>query len=390
MKHTADQASPSLSPDASRRVIIGAILLVTLVGVSLSVSNPLLALEMERWGISSTVSGLTATLAGLGNVLAVPFVPFLAKRYGVKYVLATNLAIATLACIAFWLWQSLGAWFALRFVLGAAIGVLFVLSEFWINAAAPPHQRGRVMGLYATALYFGFAFGPALLGSVGTSGPAPYFTMAAILCLGLVPLATIGAATPQLDGAGKNSVMSFIRSAPTATFAAFVFGAIETGIVTQLPVHGLRLGFAERDATLLLTGFTLGNVLFQLPLGLLSDRVDRRKLLLSMALISAGFAASLLLAQSNFWLNWGILFALGGISGGIYTVGLAHLGSRFSGMDLVSANAAFVMLYSMGLMIGPPLIGLGMDLAGPTGLPVLTALGLMSYAMLVAARLKSR
>ena len=372
------------------QVIAAAILLVTLVGIALSVSNPLLSLEMERWGVSSTLSGLTATAAGLGTVLAVPLVPKLSRQFGVPTVIGISLAISALGMMAFYFVPDVLAWSLLRFVLGCGIGIIFTLAEFWINAAADPARRGLVMGIYATALYAGFAVGPMLLALVGTTGVLPFFFTAGLMALGLIPLALTGRKTPRIDQPASGSIARFVFSVPIATFGALIFGAVETGAIVLLPVHNVRLGYPEQDAALLLSAFTLGNVLFQLPLGLLSDRVDRRKLLLFLASASTLLALSLPYGPPGFWPFAGLLLLLGGMSGAIYTVGLAHLGERFSGADLASANAAFVMLYSFGLMVGPPAIGYGMDKAGAFGLPVALGLLLGLYAALVLTQLRLR
>lgn len=369
------------------RVIVAAILLVTLAGIALAVSTPLLALEMERWGTSSTVAGLTATAAGFGTVLAVPLVPVLARRFGVPALLGFSLTISAAALVLFYFLPGILAWTLIRFVLGAAVGLIFALSEFWINAAAPAGRRGMVMGLYATALYAGFAVGPLLLTLVGTSGLLPYLFMGALMALGIIPLVLAGRATPVIDEPASGSVAGFVLAAPSATIGALIFGAAETGIITQLPVHNVRLGFGEADAALLLSAFTLGNVLFQLPIGLLSDRMDRRVLLLILATLSTLLAALLPFGPPGFLRFAALLFLLGGFSGAIYTVGLAHLGARFSGADLAAANAAFVTLYSVGLMAGPPFIGVGMDRGGALGLPVALAAMLGLYALLVAMRM---
>lgn len=369
------------------RVIVAAIVLITLVGVALSVANPLLSLEMERWGVSSTLAGLTASAAGFGTVLAVPLVPRMARRIGVPPMLAGSLLIAAVSMLLFHVWRDLWAWTALRFLLGCTIGIAFTLSEFWINAAADPARRGMVMGFYATALYAGFASGPLLLTMTGTTGLLPYALTGALMLLGLIPLALTGRKAPRIDAPARHSVLRFLVAVPTATFGALTFGAAETAVIIQLPVHNVRLGYEERDAALLLSAFTLGNVLMQVPLGWLSDRMDRRWLLFLLAAGSSVLALALLAGPPGFWRFAGLLFALGGVSGAIYTIGLAHLGARFSGADLVAANAAFVLLYSVGLMVGPPAIGLGMDLAGRTGLPVTLSLMFGLYAALVLARI---
>jgi MFS family permease len=370
------------------RVIVAAILLITLVGIALSVSNPLLSLSMERWGISSTLSGLTATGAGLGTVLIVPLVPWLARSLGIPLVLGGALVVSALGMAAFSLFPSVIAWAGLRFLLGCGLGLIFTLAEYWINAAAPPERRGLVMGCYATAIYAGFALGPLIFGLVGTKGALPFLVTGGIMALGLIPLVLAGRRAPRLDEPAKGTVLGFILAAPTATFGAFIFGALETGLIIMLAVHAVRLGFTEREAGTLLSAFTLGNVLFQLPIGLLSDRIDRRKLLFALAGLSALVALALPFGPPDLWRLAGMLFLLGGTSGAIYSVGLAHLGARFTGTDLAAANAAFVMLYSIGLMVGPLLIGYAMDRAGALGLPLAAAALLGGYALLVLARLR--
>jgi MFS family permease len=370
-------------------VIAAAILLVTLVGLSLSLFIPLLSLEMERRGISATMSGLNTATAGLGTLVAVPFVPRLAARFGVRPLLALCLTVSAGAGLLFPL-LPFEAWFPLRFLFGALLGVLFTLSEFWITAAAPPARRGLVMGIYATSLSAGFALGPLILAGLGTQGLAPYAAGAGLYLAALLPLLAAGGATPRLDGERAPPVLATMLAVPVATFAALVFGAIETGGFALLPVYGLRIGQDETAAAALVSLVAAGNILSQVPIGLLSDRVDRRKLLLAIGLAGAGGALLMPVASASPWLFGAVLVVWGGITGGLYTVGLAHLGSRFRGGDLVAANAAFVMLYSAGLIVGPPLVGIGMDGLGPHGFAVALAAMLAAYAALVAFRLLAR
>lgn len=383
-----DQPTPPTAHNL--RVIISAAAIVTLVGVSLSVSGPLLSLEMERWGTPSTMVGLSAALAGLGNLLTVPFVPKLARWMGVKTLIAIMLVLSAGLHVAFWLLPSFVIWAGFRFVLGGAIGTLFVLSEYWIAAAAIPARRGIVMGAYSTALGMGFAIGPMMLALTGTTGALPYIATALVILTGALPLLLIGREAPRVDGHAKAPVTAFIRIAPAATFAALTVGALEIGAFTQLPIHGLRLGLPETEAAKLVSAFAIGNVLFQIPVGWLADRFDRRKVLLGTAFGAITLATSLLLTGSGFWLNALVLMGLGGLTGALYTVGLAHLAHRFTDADLVSANAAFVMLYSVGQMAGPPLIGAGIDLAGVAGAPIVMALVASAYATLVLAKIGTR
>jgi MFS family permease len=129
-------------------------------------------------------------------------------------------------------------------------------------------------------------------------------------------------------------------------------------------------------------------VLVQLPLGILSDRVrDRRHLLLALALFSLTGVLAMTAATDNWTLLAIVLFLWGGAVGGLYTVGLAHLGSRLTGRDLASANAAFIFCYALGMLTGPQMIGICMDHFGPNGFSAALSVFFVLYIALTLQRL---
>jgi len=233
----------------------------------------------------------------------------------------------------------------------------------------------------------GFAGGPAILSLVGTSGWAPYLIGAAFFCLAAIPVLIGAAGAPELEKDSSRGVLSLLRIAPAATLAAFIFGAVETGLINFLPLYSLRRGLTGSEAAILLTVAELGNVGLQLPLGLISDRVDRRKLLLACA--SIALVGSLLIPHLaiDSWAMWATVFFTTGICAGLYTVGLALLGARFDGAALATANAAFVMLYSVGLIVGPTAVGGGMQLLDPHGFAWTIAMFLALYVLVVAGQI---
>jgi MFS family permease len=391
MTSSHPQAATREAFDRSRiAAITAAISCVTAVGVALSLSIPLLSLELERMGVSGTLIGLNTAVAGIASICTIPFVPRLAARVGVLPLLWICVVVAAATLLAFKVLYSFAWWFPLRFLFSAALGPLFVLSEYWINAAAPPQRRGLVMGIYATVLSLGFAAGPGLLTAVGTSGWPPYVAGAALFGLTALPLLLARGLSPEVGGGTGRSVASFIVAAPSATIAALIFGMVETGGFALLPVYGLQLGFDAAAAAFLVSVLALGNVVFQVPIGLLSDRVDRRRLLLAIATFGC-FAGALIPAVADHrLLLYGLLFVWGGVTGALYTVGLAHLGARFTGADLASANAAFVLLYSVGLVVGPPAVGAGMDALPPHGFALSLAALFGIYVIIVLWRLRSQ
>jgi MFS family permease len=360
-----------------------AIALIAVVGFSLSLFIPLLGISMERMGVSATLSGLNTAIAGLGTLCALPFVPGLAARVGIRVMILGAVVVSAATAIGFHL-LPFAWWFPLRFTFGITIGTLFVLSEYWITAAAPPDKRGVVMGIYATVLAIGFASGPLLLTLTGTVGALPYLAGAALFLLALVPLALSGPHMPALEKHGQSPVLPMMLAVPVATFAALVFGAIETGGFALFPAYGIRNGMNDVSAATLISIVAAGNVISQIPIGWLSDHLDRRLVLLMCALVGVAGCIAMPFALYDFRIFAAVLFVWGGFTGGLYTVGLAHLSARFSGIELANANAAFVMLYSVGLVVGPPLVGLSMDQFGKHGFALALGLMLAAYALLVA------
>lgn len=363
---------------------------VSLVGVALSLSIPLLTFAMERRGVSGTLIGVNTAMGGLATLAVAPLIARAAGILGVRPLLIGALALGAATILGFAVVEPFWAWFPLRFAFGAALAVLFVLSEFWINAFAPERSRGLVMGVYATSLSIGFAAGPAILAATGSEGLAPYLVCAGLYGAAALPVLFARGLAPTLERPTEGrGVMFFILVAPIATIGAFVFGAVETGGFAFLPLFGSDVGLKPEHAALLVSMMAVGNIASQIPIGLVSDRVDRRKLII--ALCAAGLAATVaipLLAGEAVWL-FAMVAVWGGLVGGLYTVALAHLGARFSGVDLATANAAFVTMYSLGLVAGPPFLGLGYDVMRPNGVFIAVGLMLATYIAIAAARMRT-
>jgi MFS family permease len=374
--------STDFAPTASQTTaaLAAAIALIAAVGIGLSLSLPLLSVEMERMGVSGVAIGISTAVAGLASIALAPKVPQIAARFGPGRVIAAALLACAATLIAFKLTMDYWLWLPLRFVYSASLATLFVLSEYWIAVAAPAARRGFVMGIYASVLSAGFAVGPAILALVGTQGWAPYLAGVSLFGLACLPLLVAWRRLPAIAGKQRHPIAGYLLAAPLAATAGFASGAVETGAIALLPVLGLRLGFDGTGAALLVTAMALGNVVSQIPIGWLSDHVDRRRLLASIAALSMIAVA---------WLAWiatpgalsvyALVLVWGACVGGFYTVGLAHLAARFTAADLVGANAAFVVMFNVGLLAGPPSIGAALDISTRLGFSI----GAAVFALLV-------
>ena len=237
----------------------------TAVGVGLSLSVPLLSLEMERMGrVGHSEIGANTAIAGIAAImngaLRAAYCPGANRRAapalgrGDPFRAVPRRLQAHLRQIVIW--------FPLRFVFSMALGG--ALRAVGILDQTPPPRRGdaaSVMGIYATVLALGFAAGPAVLALVGTQGWAPYLAGAGLCLVAALPLLLARGISPRIDhGKPGRTVLSFLLAAPAATVAALIFGAVESGGFAILPLYGLELGYTAANAAFLASIMALGNV----------------------------------------------------------------------------------------------------------------------------------
>ncbi|MBB4954237.1 MFS family permease [Agrobacterium vitis] len=367
--------------------LIAAISSISAVGIAIGLGLPLLSIILEKRGIAPTMIGLNSAMAGIAAMIAAPITTRLALKWGVAQTMIIAVFLAAASSIGFYYATDFWMWFPLRLVFHGATTTLFILSEFWVNAAAPPSRRGLVLGIYATVLSVGFAAGPFLFSMVGSDGVLPFAIGACAILLAAVPVFIARNESPALHEKPGMHFLRYIFLVPTATAAVFVFGAVEVGGLSLLPIFATRSGFTEAQSALLLTVMGVGNMAFQIPLGMLSDRLKDRRLLLT-ALATIGLAGSLLLPfiSSNWLAIATVLLFWGGCVSGLYTIGLSHLGSRLTGSDLAAANAAFVFCYAVGTVAGPQVVGAAIDMGGTSGFAWSIAGFFALYVLLSIAR----
>ncbi len=367
-------------PVAERRrwSLAVAMVSVAVFGLSVGQAAPLISLLLETRGIDATLNGLSAATTSVGIVLG----PWLAQRgirlLGISRFLLLCFALDILLFLSMKLFDGLAAWFVLRFLLGLVGSNIFTASEAWINSLAGSVGRGRIVGLYGAMLSAGFGIGPLLLALTGIDGWAPFIANTVIVLVAMIPLLAIRDPGGALGTKPTTAPWTIVARAPVVFLTVLLFGVFEMALMVLLPVWGLRSGLGEKFGAATLSAIYLGAITLQVPIGFLSDRIGRLPVLQLCGAV--GLVGALLLATQalpTLWL-FALLFVWGGTVSAIYVMALSMAGDRFSGSDLVSANAALISVYGLGSLTGPVLGGVAMDYWNPQGLPA-------AFAVLFAA-----
>jgi MFS family permease len=366
--------------------IAAAITCITIAGTGLSLGLLLISFVLDARGVSGLTIGLIATMGGLATVIVSPLTPSLIERIGLMPTLVAAIVLMALSFGSLYWIDALWLWFVLRFLNGIAIAVLLVSTEFWINSLIASRRRGLVLGIYTAAQSIGFAAGPALLAAIPPEGFWPFAVGSGLMLLAAIPALAGASSTPRIGKTTRGSILTLLAAMPTAMLAAFTFGAIEGGM-NLLPIYGLRVGKPETVAALLATAVALGNVVFQLPIGFISDRIDRHKVLLACGVVALTATMLIPFAAAKTMFFFGLLVVWGGVVAALYSVGLALVGSHYHGAALARANATFVMLYSIGRVVGPAAAGAGIDLWNPHGFALAMALFVSLYVAVAGLRI---
>jgi MFS family permease len=343
-------------------------------GAAQGLSSPLFTLLMQKQGMSPGLIGLSAAMMPLGLILSASFVPAAVRLVGARNLAVGCSLIGALCFLGIGYLQNWVAWYIIRFIIGVVINPLYILGEVWALSLAPPSRRGRVMGVFNTLMGAGYAAGPFTLTLVGISGWAPFSVGVGgfMLCAVILRLVSSKLTGFEDDGQPSGSFVGFARLAPALLLAVLVSAAVQQSTYALVPVFGAAYGLPEAVLAALVMALSLGNILLQIPLGLLAERFGGRAMILACAMATTACALLLpLLILTP--LIWGVLLVMGAVGYGVYTMALVELGSRFKGTLLVTGNAAFALLWGVGGIVGPPGAGLLMQGIGPLGLPVVIA-----------------
>jgi len=347
---------------------------------------PLVALTLESRGIDAVIIGANSSMSPIGVILASALTPSLVRKFGTITVFYMGVGLSFLAMLAMPLVDNLAVWFGLRLLIGMGIAGPWVISETWINQASTVATRARIMAIYTSVLAAGFAVGPLLLATVGIGTTIGFVLCAILFGTGALPIWWVRHHAPALDQAHKTPMLGILARAPTILGAAFVAGLMDAAIFSFLPIYGLRIGLAEQSAIALLSLFLIGNLLFQLPIGWLADKLNRRTVLAVCAGISAVGPIVVALVADNLLMAALPLLIWGGTAWSLYSIALAMLGDRFQGTALATGNAAFVIAFEIANVIGPPMAGGALELWPPHGLIAFMSAAGGVYFVIVVAR----
>jgi MFS family permease len=339
-----------------------------------------LLLLMIGNGLQGTLLGVRATLedfnmAAIGLIMSLYYVGYLmGSIYVPKFltsvghirVFAALASLASATVLLHGIFLNEWLWGIIRIFTGFSYAGLYIVAESWLNNISTNKVRGKVVGIYMFITFGGMVLGQILL-NLSDPGRIELFILTSVLVsFALIPISLSSRPVPEFEEPEHVSLKRLYIISPLGLFGAFSVGAI-TGIMFGIgAVYATDIGMSLGQVSTFMAVYILGGVLFQIPIGWLSDRFDRR-----VALIAVSFLTGILCIGCYFTsINPGLFLYLttllfGGLSLSLYGLCLAHTNDHLTQRQIIGAGSSLILINGAGACLGPILVSGLMQFFGP-------------------------
>jgi MFS family permease len=340
-----------------------------------------LTLLMLGNGLQGTLLGIRGAIEGFATwqmsvVMSSYFLGFLAGSQLTPHMLArvghvrVFAALGSLISAVLVLYATLPDWMVwsvLRVVIGFSFAGVYVTAESWLNNAATNETRGQTLSLYMIVQMVGIIAAQALLNAADPGGYTLFVIASVLVSVAFTPILLSVSPAPPFSTTRAMSFGRLYRVSPLGCVGIFLMGGVYAAIFGMGAVWGGLKGLSVLEISIFVAAIYVGGLVFQYPIGWLSDRVDRRQLIAAVAMACAGAALVAALVPMPFVGLAVVALVIGGLANPLYALLLAHTNDFLKSDDMAGASGGLLFINGVGAVAGPLAIGALMDGVGPEG-----------------------
>lgn len=350
-----------------------------------------IALRASQEGFSTSVIGFVGAGYSIGFAIGCIYVTRVLRAIGHIRTFSAMAAIASASAIAMVLVIDPTFWFAMRLVAGICFASLFATVESWLNASVTNANRARTLSVYRVVDLGSVTAAQYLIPGIGIGGFELFAIVAMALSLSLVPISLADRSSPTVPEAIRFDVRKLWNISPLATIGCIVVGLTNAAFRNLGPIYAHDIGLSVTAIASFMSAGIVGGVVLQYPLGLYSDRLDRRLIILIAALGSALAALYLaFFAGGDEWKNLVGIFVFGAFAMPLYSLCSAHANDHAGEGEHALVSAGMLFFWSIGAIIGPLFASVLLQFFGPQALFLYTAVILVAFMGYTALRISAR
>ncbi len=350
----------------------------------------LLGVRGSTLGFSSVEMSLVMSAYFAGFLIASRVTPNMIRRVGHVRVFAALGSFVSAALLLFPTIQDPIAWILGRVVIGFCFCGVYVTAESWLNNSATNENRGQALSAYMIVQMLGIIIAQGLLVVPDPSGYLLFVIPSVLVSIAFAPILLSISPTPAFESTKRMTLAELYSVSPLGCVGMFLMGSVFAAQFGMAAVYATEAGLSIGQIPIFTAAFYVGALLFQYPVGWLSDRADRRMLIALSALI-AGLASLMgMFFGGSFYVLVAAAFLIGGLSNPLYSLLIAYTNDFLEHEDMAAASAGLLFVNGVGAIAGPVIIGYAMQVMGPPGYFILLAVVLLALTGYAVYRMTQR
>jgi MFS family permease len=266
----------------------------------------------------------------------------------------------------------------LRFIVGFCMSGLYVVAESWINDSTTTKTRGQALSLYVLMQMVGIVAGQLLLNVSDPAGYNLFVLISVLVSLAFAPILLSTTPAPVFQTSEPMTLRQLMKVSPLGCVGIFLLGGIFSALFGMASIYAAERGFSILEISWFTMAIYVGGMVFQFPIGWISDRMDRRVLILIVTAMATISSAMGIFVGDSIWALLVVALFVGGAANPLYALLLAYVNDHLEYEQMSSASGGLIFINGVGAMGGPILVGYMINQIGPNGFFVfITVLSLM-------------
>jgi MFS family permease len=326
----------------------------------------------------------------VGYFVGANMIPNLVSKVGHIRVFAAFASMASLSSLIHALFVDPIVWTLARFLTGFSMIGILIIVESWLNDRATNKTRGKVLSLYMFFTFFAFTIGNLLLNIGSRNSYEPFILISLLFSVALIPILLTKRKPPTFKKTSSIKIKELLKISPFGSFSMFCTGFIFAALLAMLSVYAVTMNLTVFEISILLVGVTLAGAIFQWPIGYLSDKYDRRVIIIGCCIASSIFGVLSIMSSGiyfeslnaeemirfNYFSSDGnmnkinlfiFIILLSGMTLPMFALNLALVNDYIPKEKFVAAGAGLNIIFGLGAMAGPLICSILMSLLGPNG-----------------------
>ncbi|MGR3661591.1 MAG: MFS transporter [Paracoccaceae bacterium] len=316
--------------------------------------------------------------------------PELIRRVGHVRVFAALGSFISAVLILFPVIADPWAWAILRIIIGFCFSGVYVTAESWLNNSSTNENRGVTLSLYMIVQMAGVMAAQGLLVLGDPSGFILFIIPSVLVSISFAPILLSVSPTPAFETAKPLKLTELFKVSPLGCVGIFLLGGVFAAQFGMAAVYATQAGLSLPQISIFIATMYFGALVLQYPIGWMSDRIDRRLLIMVAALIGGTCALLGVFFADHYPILLGVAFLVGGTSNPLYSLLIAHTNDFLEPEDMAAASGGLIFINGMGAISGPIITGWFMGLIGPGGFWAFVAILMLLMAAYALYRTTQR